>query len=62
MGVTAEFVRFTRLSAPYSRATLSHLSPQLVYSITFVQSEPQIKEEYVLALLSYLCKRASRSA
>ena len=45
MGVTAEFVRFTRLSL---RATLSHLSPQLVDSITFVQTESQIKEEYAL--------------
>jgi len=47
MGVTAEFVRFTRLS--YWRPALSHLSLQLVDSINFVQNESKIKEEYVLS-------------
>jgi hypothetical protein len=60
MDVTAEFVRFTRLS--HSRATLSRLSPQLVDSVTFVQSESQINEEYVHSRPAFISLQAcSRS-
>jgi hypothetical protein len=41
--IIIEFVCFTRLS------------PQLVDSINFVQSESQIKEEYVLSRLALIC-------